>query len=81
MSMQTTPRSAAQPSRRNGRQTGPQTTPQSRPRSGVRIILATIWRRGEGRYALVILSLWILTAAISLVWTPRPLLQLLSFGY
>ena len=75
MSMQTTPRSAAQSSRRNGRQTGPQTTPQSRPRSGVRTILATIWRRGEGRYALVILSLWILTAAISLVWTPRPLLE------
>ncbi|KAB8290589.1 ABC transporter permease [Bifidobacterium avesanii] len=33
-----------------------------------------LWRRGSGRYALVVLGLWLAVAAVSLFWTPQPLL-------
>ena len=39
-----------------------------------RVILGTMWSNGTGRYALVVLVLWLLVALVSLVWTPRPLL-------
>lgn len=37
------------------------------------IILKSMWRRGEGRFALIVLALWVLVAAISLIWTPQSL--------
>ena len=44
------------------------------PARRARVILDTMWSNGTGRYALVVLSLWLLVALVSLVWTPRPLL-------
>ncbi|WP_223846865.1 ABC transporter permease [Bifidobacterium rousetti] len=33
-----------------------------------------MWSNGTGRYALVVLALWLFVALVSLFWTPRPLL-------
>lgn len=37
------------------------------------IVLSSMWRRGGGRFSLVVLGLWVLVSLVSLVWTPRPL--------
>ncbi|WP_240542018.1 ABC transporter permease [Bifidobacterium sp. CP2] len=34
-----------------------------------------MWSHGTGRYALIVLGLWLLVALVSLLWTPRPLLE------
>lgn len=39
----------------------------------LRIILSTMWSRGAGRFALIVLGLWVLVSLISLVWTPHSL--------
>ncbi|MBW3091597.1 ABC transporter permease [Bifidobacterium sp. 82T10] len=33
-----------------------------------------MWRRSEGKFALVVLGLWLFVALVSLFWTPQPLL-------
>lgn len=37
-------------------------------------LLGRVWRTGTGRFALVVLGAVLLAAAVSLVWTPHPLL-------
>lgn len=37
-------------------------------------LLRAVWAQGGGRAALIIIGLWVLTALVSLVWTPWPLL-------
>ncbi|MDF7663598.1 ABC transporter permease [Bifidobacterium sp. ESL0763] len=37
------------------------------------VVLRSIWARGEGRFALVVLALWLAVSLISLVWTPQSL--------
>ena len=37
------------------------------------IVLRSMWSSGEGRYACVVLTLWLAVALISLVWTPHDL--------
>ena len=37
------------------------------------VVLASLWRRAAGKYALIVLALWLLVALVSLVWTPRSL--------
>ena len=37
------------------------------------IILKSMWQRVEGRFALIVLALWVLVAAISFIWTPQSL--------
>lgn len=37
------------------------------------IVLRSIWRRGEGKFALIVLALWVAVSLISLVWTPQSL--------
>lgn len=32
-----------------------------------------VWTSGRGRFALIVLALWVVVAAVSLVWTPQPL--------
>ena len=44
-------------------------------RSKAGSVLRAVWRKGAGRYALVVLGLWIATALVSLFWTPRSLLS------
>ncbi|KAA8819375.1 ABC transporter permease [Bifidobacterium rousetti] len=44
------------------------------PARRARVILGTMWSNGTGRYALVVLALWLFVALVSLFWTPRPLL-------
>lgn len=39
------------------------------------VVLRSMWRRAEGRFALVVLALWVIVAGVSLFWTPRPLLE------
>ena len=40
----------------------------------LRVILRSMWRRAGGRYALIVLGLWVLVSLVSLVWTPYSLL-------
>ena len=40
----------------------------------VRTVLTTMWSHGSGRYSLIVLGLWLIVAAVSLFWTPQPLL-------
>lgn len=35
--------------------------------------LRTIWHRAEGRYAMIVLAIWLAVAVVSLFWTPQPL--------
>ena len=44
------------------------------PARRARVILGTMWSSGTGRYALVVLALWLFVALVSLFWTPLPLL-------
>ncbi|PJM78861.1 ABC transporter permease [Bifidobacterium scaligerum] len=37
------------------------------------IVLKTMWRRGEGKFTLIVLALWLVVALISLIWTPQSL--------
>lgn len=37
------------------------------------IVLRSMWRRGEGRFALVVLALWVAVSLVSLIWTPQSL--------
>ena len=32
-----------------------------------------MWRRAEGKFALIVLALWLLIAIVSLFWTPQSL--------
>ena len=41
--------------------------------SGLSIVLRSMWRRAEGRFALVVLALWVIVALVSLIWTPQSL--------
>lgn len=41
--------------------------------SGLSIALRSMWRRAEGRFALIVLALWVIVALVSLVWTPQSL--------
>lgn len=45
----------------------------SRAPGTVPIVLRSMWRRGEGKFALTVLALWLAVAAVSIVWVPRPL--------
>ena len=37
------------------------------------IVLHSMWRRAEGKFALIVLALWLLIATVSLFWTPQSL--------
>lgn len=37
------------------------------------VVVASMWSRGAGRFALITLGLWVLVSLVSLVWTPRSL--------
>ena len=37
------------------------------------IVLHSMWRRAEGKFALIVLTLWLLIAIVSLFWTPQSL--------
>ncbi|BDR54974.1 peptide ABC transporter permease [Bombiscardovia apis] len=39
-----------------------------------RIVTSSVWAKPEGKFAVLILGLWVLAALVSLVWTPQPLL-------
>ena len=38
-------------------------------------VVSSIWAKASGRYATIVIGLWLLTAAVSLVWTPYSLLD------
>lgn len=39
------------------------------------IVLRTIWRRGTGKFALIVLGLWVVVSVMSLFWTPLPITE------
>ena len=43
--------------------------------SRTRVVLHSLWRSGEGRYACVVLGLWLLIAIVSFAWTPHPITE------
>ncbi|PJM76918.1 ABC transporter permease [Bifidobacterium felsineum] len=36
-------------------------------------IVRSVWQRGEGKFTLIVLALWLAVALVSLVWTPQSL--------
>lgn len=43
--------------------------------SATRVVMRSMWRKASGKYALIVLGLWVLVSLISLVWTPYALLE------
>ena len=43
-------------------------------------VVSSIWAKASGRYATIVIGLWLLTAAVSLVWTPYSLLDTNGFN-
>ena len=41
--------------------------------SAARVAMRSMWRKASGKYALIVLGLWVLVSLISLVWTPYAL--------
>lgn len=39
----------------------------------LRLVWQSIWSRGAGRFAVIVLGLWVLVSLVSLIWTPQPL--------
>lgn len=39
------------------------------------VVIRSIWHKASGKYALVVLGLWVLVSLVSLVWTPYALLE------
>ena len=43
----------------------------------INVVLRSLWQGGkhggEGRYAIIVLGLWLVVAIVSVVWTPHPL--------
>lgn len=37
------------------------------------VVLSSVWRSGGGRFALIVLGLWVIVSVVSTVWTPQPL--------
>ena len=35
--------------------------------------LGYLWKRGEGKFALIVLGLWLAVSIVSIFWTPHPL--------
>ena len=48
--------------------------------NSAKIVISSIWSKAGGKYSLIVIGLWLLTAAISLVWTPYPLLDTDGFN-
>lgn len=49
-------------------------SPRHIVRARAAIILSSMWGNSRGKYALIVLGLWLLVALVSLLWTPQPLL-------
>ncbi|MCI1983531.1 MAG: ABC transporter permease [Bifidobacteriaceae bacterium] len=47
--------------------------------ASVRATFGFIWRRGEGKFSLLVLAAWIFVCLLAVFWTPQPLSQ--SDGY
>ena len=46
----------------------------------LRVVLQSMWNRAGGRYALIMMGLWLLVSAVSLAWTPYSLLATDGFN-
>ena len=47
--------------------------PEGNQRAAFAIVLHSMWRRAEGKFALIVLASWLLIAIVSLFWTPQSL--------
>lgn len=43
--------------------------------SAAKTVIASIWHTGGGKYAMIVIGLWVAVSAISLFWTPYRLLD------
>lgn len=43
--------------------------------TAARVIVRSMWRKASGKYALIVLGIWVIVSLVSLVWTPHALLE------
>ncbi|NMM95719.1 ABC transporter permease [Bifidobacterium sp. DSM 109960] len=43
--------------------------------TAARVIVRSMWRKASGKYALIVLGIWVIVSLVSLVWTPHALLD------
>lgn len=46
----------------------------------VKTVFASMWRKSSGKYAIVVVGLWLFVSVMSLLWTPHPLLETDGFN-
>lgn len=46
----------------------------------VKTVFASMWRKSSGKYAIVVVGLWMFVSVMSLLWTPHPLLETDGFN-
>ncbi len=46
----------------------------------VKTVFASMWRKSSGKYAIVVIGLWLFVSVASLLWTPHPLLETDGFN-
>lgn len=56
------------------------TEPSEKSASATKTVFSSLWAKAGGRYALIVIGLWLVTAMISLVWTPYSLLETDGFN-
>ena len=49
-------------------------------KNAVKTVIPSIWRTAGGKYSLIMLAIWLVVSAISLVWTPYSLLDTDGFN-
>ena len=47
-----------------------QSAEKTTSKNAVKTVIPSIWRTAGGKYSLIMLAIWLVVSAISLVWTP-----------
>lgn len=57
-----------------------QSAEKTTSKNAVKTVIPSIWRTAGGKYSLIMLAIWLVVSAISLVWTPYLLLDTDGFN-
>ena len=57
-----------------------QSAEKTTSKNAVKTVIPSIWRTAGGKYSLIMLAIWLVVSAISLVWTPYSLLDTDGFN-
>ena len=57
-----------------------QSAEKTTSKNAVKTVISSIWRTAGGKYSLIMLAIWLVVSAISLVWTPYSLLDTDGFN-